>query len=185
MGFPTVWNTLCRTLSLDTIFPKIRMFGGSLMTYWSYDTIRDVDVINGCFWMIRREAIDQVGLLDERFFIYAEDKDWCKRFWDAGWKVVYLPQAQAIHYSHASSSNSPIRFHIEMQRANLQYWRKHHSRPAQAAFLLLTGLHHTIRLSGDLILYLLRPSVRSQSAFKIKKNIVTMRWLLGFKATQE
>ena len=98
MGFPTLWNTFCRALALDTLFPKSKLFGGYMMTFWPHDSIRDVNVINGCFWMVKREALDEVGLLDERFFIYAEDKDWCKRFWDAGWKVVYFPEAKAIHY---------------------------------------------------------------------------------------
>ena len=116
MGFPTLWNTSCRALALDTLFPKSKLFGGYMMTFWPHDSIRDVNVINGCFWMVKREALDEVGLLDERFFIYAEDKDWCKRFWDAGWKVVYFPEAKAIHYGGASSSNAPIKFHIEMQK---------------------------------------------------------------------
>jgi GT2 family glycosyltransferase len=180
MGFPTLWNTLCRASSLDTLFPKSKLFGGYLMTYWSHDTIREVDVINGCFWMVRREALDQVGLLDERFFIYAEDKDWCRRFWDSGWKVTYFPQAQSIHYGGASSSKAPIKFYIEMHRANLQYWRKHHGRTAQIGFLIITGFHHMIRLLGDAMIYIIKPEKRISTTFKIKRNIALIQWLAGF-----
>lgn len=180
MGFPTLWNTSCRALALDTLFPKSKLFGGYMMTFWPHDSIRDVNVINGCFWMVKREALDEVGLLDERFFIYAEDKDWCKRFWDAGWKVVYFPEAKAIHYGGASSSNAPIKFHIEMQKANLQYWQKHHNQIAQSAYLLITGLHHIIRFFGEIILYIIRPSKRTYIAHKIKRSLASIQWLLGF-----
>ena len=180
MGFPTIWNTFCRALLLDTLFPRSRLFSSYLRTFQKHDTIQYVDVINGCFWLISREALNQVGLLDERFFIYAEDKDWCKRFWDAGWKVVYFPQAQAIHYGGASSSNAPTRFYIEMYRANYEYWKKYHSRPAQLTFLLITGLHHIIRLIGEMMLLVIRPSKRSYVLNKIKRSIALIQWLLSF-----
>lgn len=180
MGFPTLWNTFCRAMSLDSLFPKSKLFGAYLMTFWPHNTTRAVDVLNGCFWMVKRAALDQVGLLDERYFIYAEDKDWCKEFWNSEWKVVFFHQAQAIHYGGASSSNAPIRFYIEMQRANLQYWKKHHSRPAQFVFLLLVGLQHIIRLFGGTVLYILKPSKKASAAFKIKRSMACIRWLLSF-----
>jgi len=68
-----------------------------LLSYWEHDTLRQVDILSGCFWLVRRGALENVGLLDERFFIYGEDIDWCKRFWTKGWKIVFVPSAQAIH----------------------------------------------------------------------------------------
>jgi GT2 family glycosyltransferase len=179
MGFPSIWNTFCRTFALDVLFPNTKLFSGYMMSYWPHNTTRDVDVINGCFWMIRRQAIDEVGLLDERFFMYAEDKDWCKRFWDAKWKIVYYPEAQAIHYGGASASNAPIKFYIEMYRANLQYWKKHHDRMAQAIFMVFIGLHHIMRLLGQIPLYIVRPAKRSQSLMKIKRSLASLHWLLS------
>ena len=180
MGFPSLWNTFCRAFALDSLFPKSKLFGGYLMRYWQYDKIKSVDVINGCFWMVRREALEEVGLLDERFFIYGEDVDWCKRFWDARWKVVYFPDAQAIHFGGASSSKSPIRFYIEMHRANLQYWKKYHGRKAQIGFLVITGLHHMIRLFGELMVYIVKPEKRTCTALKIKRSIASIQWVAGF-----
>lgn len=180
MGFPTLWNTFCRAVALDTIFPKVKIFGKYLMTPWQHNTIRDVDVINGCFWMVRHETLWRVGLLDERFFIYAEDKDWCKRFWAAGWKVVYFPNARAVHYGGASSSQAPIRFYIEMHRANLQYWKKHHARPTQIGFLIIMVLHHIIRLIGELILFIIKPEKRTSTKPKIKRSIACIQWVAGF-----
>ena len=134
-GFPTVWNMFCRALALESFFPGVPVFTGYSLRHWPQDTCRDVDILSGCFWLARRKALDEVGLLDESFFMYGEDMDWCKRFWKGGWKLAFVPSAEAIHYGGASSANAPVRFYIERHRADLQYWRKHHSRLAVACYL--------------------------------------------------
>ena len=121
------------------MFPRSRLFGGHLLTFWDHDETRPVDVINGCFWVLRKSALEQVGLLDERFFFYGEDVDWCRRFNLGGWRVVFFPEAEALHYGGASSANAPVKFAVEMQRANYQYWTKHHSRCGAYTFLLITS----------------------------------------------
>ena len=166
MGFPTLWNSLCRALALDSIFPGMKLFGGELMAYWPHDDIRSVDVINGCFWMVRRKALQAAGPLDERFFIYGEDIDWCKRFHDKGWKVVFYPEAEAVHYGGASSANAPLKFFIEMQRADYQYWKKHHTALASTAFLFIRLLHHAVRLPGGIASYPFRRKKRPKRFIK-------------------
>jgi GT2 family glycosyltransferase len=178
MGFPSLWNTLCRALALDSMFPRSRLFGSYLMTFSNHDVTQPVDVINGCFWVLRRSAMEQVGVLDEQFFMYGEDVDWCKRFNKGGWKVVFFAEAEALHYGGASSANAPVRFDIEMQRANYQYWTKHHSRLAAATFLLLSLLHHTVRITGEIAAYPLRRS-RTASTYKIKRGIASIKWIIG------
>jgi hypothetical protein len=153
MGFPTLWNMLCRAVGIDSLFPKVRLFGGHLMTFWPHDTLREVDVINGCFWMIRRSGIEQVGMLDENFFMYAEDVDWCKRFHDWGWKNVFYPDAEAVHYGGASSAAMPVRFYVEKQRANFQYWKKHHDRFSTAIYSSTLILHESSRALIYSLLY--------------------------------
>lgn len=185
MEYPTLWNTFCRTFALDDCFPQSKLFGGLLMKYWSHDSERCVDTLNGCFWMVRRDALNEVGLLDESFFIYGEDIDWCKRFREAGWAVVFSPGAQAIHYGGASSSNAPVRFYVEMQRANLQLCMKHHDRFTQLCFLLLTWVHHIIRVLGQLIIYTFKPQKRMQTQFKIRRSMECIRWLLSMSKTIE
>lgn len=179
MGFPNLWNNFCRAFALDSFFPKSRLFGGRLMAFSPHDTICGAEVLNGCFWMVRQEALDQVGLLDENFFIYGEDNDWCKRFGDAGWKVVFFPGAEAIHYGGASSSNAPVRFYIEMHRANLQYYKKHHNRLSLIGFILITWVHQLARVFGQAILYIINPSKKIQAAFKIKNSVACIRWLFN------
>ena len=124
---PTLWNNFCSAAGLAKLFPHSRLFSGEHMLYFKGDRTIEVDVLVGCFWVVRREAIDQFGMLDEGFFIYAEDVDWCKRCWGAGWRVVFYPGAQAIHYRGASTTKKdPVRFALTQQQSVLRYWKKHH-----------------------------------------------------------
>jgi hypothetical protein len=95
----------------------------------------------GAALMVRRKVIDQVGLMDEAYFMYSEELDWCRRIKDAGWRVVYFPRAEIVHYEGKSSEQAVTARHINFQRAKLRYFRKYHGRPACAllrAFLLLS-----------------------------------------------
>jgi GT2 family glycosyltransferase len=185
MRFPTIWNVFLRALSLDSVLKGPGILGGYLMTDFHFDQIRDVEVLNGWFWMTRREALDQVGLLDERFFMYGEDIDWCKRFHLAGWRIVFYPEAEALHYGGASSSKEPARFCVELQRANLQYWRKYHSRISLFFYLLAVWLSHALRLIGWGFVYLVKRSSRSKASFEVRQNCAGMHWLLGLKSVRE
>lgn len=98
------------------------------------DVIQDVDWITGAAMLARREAIEEVGLLDEGFFMYSEELDWCKRFLEAGWRVVYLPAAQIIHHVGKSSEQVVAARHIYFQTSKVRYFRKHQS-PLAAGIL--------------------------------------------------
>jgi GT2 family glycosyltransferase len=76
--------------------------------------------------LVRREVIDQVGKLDEGFFMYSEELDWCRRIKGAGWKIVYLPKAQVIHHLGKSSDQVVAQRHIYFQTSKVRYFRKHH-----------------------------------------------------------
>jgi len=178
-GFPTVWNMFCRALALDTIFPKIRLFTGYSLRYWPQETCRAVDILSGCFWLVRRQALADVGLLDESFFMYGEDMDWCQRFWKHGWKLAFVPSAEAIHYGGASSANAPVRFYIERHRADLQYWQKHHSSLAVASYFLITCLHLLLRLGGYFAALLFRPSARKTYQYKVRRSLAALSWMLS------
>jgi GT2 family glycosyltransferase len=176
-GFPTLWNMFCRALALDTIFHKSRLFTGYSLSHWRHDNLRPVDILSGCFWLVRKEALTRVGRLDEDFFIYGEDLDWCKRFWNQGWEVVYVPTAEAIHYGGASSANAPLRFFIERQRADLQYWRKHHSRPAVACFFLISCLHLALRALGYSLALGLNRHKRQAYRHKVERSLACLKWM--------
>ena len=96
----------------------------------------EVDAVNGAFMLCRAEAIREVGLLDEGYWLYMEDLDWCHRFWDAGWKVFYEPAAVALHVKGGSSARrraakQEIAFHRGMGR----FYRKHYAADHHSYFL--------------------------------------------------
>ncbi len=130
--------------------------------------------------MVRREALNLVGPLDERFFMYKEDVDWCKRFGEAGWAIVFCPEASAIHYGGASSSKAPARFMLEMENANVQYWKKHHSTAAEKIVRVISWVHYGIRLLGWAMTYLVRQKSRVIASDMVRKNAVCLSWLSGF-----
>src|ERR1035441_2337274 len=123
--FPTLWNNFCSATGLATAFKNSRFFAGEHMFYFPHDRTLPVDVLVGCFSMIRRETLERVGLLDEGYWMYGEDVDWCLRSWQSGWQVVFFPGAQAIHHRGTSSASAPVRFALAQQRSALYYWSKH------------------------------------------------------------
>ena len=175
---PTLWNTFCRSVALDDVLSRWSIFSGREMRHWDQTSQAEVEVLSGCFWMARRQAVEKVGGLDERFFFYAEDVDWCKRFWDGGWKVVFVPEATATHFGGGSSDNAPLRYSIEMLRANLAYWKKHYGAPGKAAFYLLCVLHHALRIAPRGLKLLLRGDASGETAFKFRRSLACLRWLL-------
>lgn len=181
-GFPSIWNVLCRALALDSMFPSLKIFTGYSLTSWSHNSLREVDIITGCFWLSHKKALDDVGVLDESFFIYGEDKDWCKRFWSAGWPVVFVPTAEAIHYGGGSSSNAPIRFFIEKQKANFYYWGKHHSGFEGSLYYMITFTHMILRCAGyslGLLIWPQNPNWR----YKVLRSWACIRWMVSEKKT--
>lgn len=103
------------------------------------DQPAEVDWVMGAAMLVRREVVEQVGGMDEGYFMYSEELDWCKRIKAAGWQVVYEPAAQIIHHSGKSSEQASTQRHIHFNRAKLRYFRKHHG-PAVAFFLRLVLL---------------------------------------------
>ncbi len=185
MRFPTLWNLFLRALFLDSIFKGSRVFGGYLMKDFQFDRTKDMEVLNGWFWMARREALTQAGLLDERFFMYAEDVDWCKQFHLAGWRVVFYPEAKALHYGGASAANAPSRFNVEMQRANLKYWKKYHGRISLFFYLLIGCLSYAIRAAGWGVVYLTKRSSRYRAEIEVQQYLKCLRWALDFRTLSE
>ena len=178
--FPSIWNNLCQATGLNKVFPKSAFFSEPLMKYWDHDSVRSVDVMSGCFWMVRRQATDEVGLLDEDFFIYGEDIDWCKRFHKAGWDVMFYPEAEAIHFGGASSSNAPVKFYLEMQKADLQYWRKHHGKSGQLTYWMIVLVRQLVRIPIYAFRYVFRAKNRETARFKLKRAFACIGFLFGF-----
>jgi hypothetical protein len=185
LRFPTLWNSFLRALALDSFFKGTGLLGGYVMGDFHFDRIMDVEILNGWFWLARREAIEQVGLLDERFFMYGEDMDWCRRFHSAGWRVVFYPEAEAIHFGGASSAHAPVRFYLEQQRAGILYWKKYHGRISTFFYLFTLWLNQALRILGHGLVYLAKRSSRPTAGYKVRQSYACMRWLMGAKALAE
>lgn len=176
--FPSLRNTLCHALFLNRIFPNVYMFRGREMLHYDFKKPQVIEVLSGCFLMIRREALKDVGLLDETFFIYGEDFDWGKRFYSAGWNPTMYPEAKAIHIGGASSSRANIRFLLEKMKADYQYWTKHHGFLVTRLFIAITVMEYTIRSIGWAVISLFRRKNREFSRHKMKASFVQAQWHL-------
>jgi GT2 family glycosyltransferase len=125
--FPTMLTAIFESTWLESVAPP-----AILRDYYTRDLpddeSADVDWVTGACLMVPRLVIDQVGPLDEEYFMYSEELDWCRRIKDAGWRVIYLPQAQIIHHVGKSSEQAVTDRHINFQRAKLRYFRKYHGR---------------------------------------------------------
>jgi len=144
-SFPTLWNNVCSATGLATTFKQCRILAGEHMLYFSHDRILPVDVLVGCFSMIRRETLDEVGLLDGDLFMYGDDVDWCRRCWNAGWQVVFFPGAEAIHDRGKITAPYPVRFAVAQQKSVLHYWRKHHGSRGVMGIWTIMFVRHLLR----------------------------------------
>lgn len=175
---PGLWNTFCRAVALDRLFGKYELFSGYEVPASQHERLHEAEVLSGCFCVARRSAVAQIGGFDERFFFYAEDIDWSKRFRDAGWKLAFVPEATATHFGGGSSSKTPLRFSIEILRATLAYWRKHHGVFGECACRLLLVLHHGLRLSIRSIQRAICLDRSERIRDKWTEDFASLRWLL-------
>ena len=112
-------------LGLHRLFPRSPTFGGYLLNYLDEDEEGEVAGVSGSCMLIRRELVDEIGYLDEGFFAYQEDADFCFRARKAGWKVYYVPEAQITHYGGLGGSGvDPYRSIVEWHRSYWRYYRK-------------------------------------------------------------
>lgn len=178
---PTVWNTICEFFLLYRVFPNSSWFAGFQMRSQKLVLNGMTETLSGCFLLARRAAVDKVGGLDEGFFFYAEDIDWCKRFWDAGWKLMFVPDAVATHFGGGSSANAPLRYCVEILRANLIYWKKHHGNFGRFGYWLLAIIQHGFRLMIRGVLRMTGIAKSDETRHKLKEHVVCLRWLLTGK----
>ena len=124
-SFPTPATSLYHLTRLDQLFPRSPRFARYDLRYLDPDIVTRVDAIVGAFMLVRREAILQVGLLDETFFMYGEDIDWAKRISDAGWEVWYNPTVTVTHVKEAASRHS-YRARVAFYEALTIFYAKHY-----------------------------------------------------------
>ena len=144
-GFPTLWRLATEYFFLRKLAPGTRALNAFYAGGFDHDEVREAEVVMGACMLVRRDAIDEVGPLDEAFFLFSEETDWCYRFRQAGWDVLFFPAAECVHVRGAAHGG---RLYRENLRGHLRFLRKHDgARTAERARRLLLA---ALRLRGVL-----------------------------------
>ncbi|NOX61029.1 MAG: glycosyltransferase family 2 protein [Chloroflexi bacterium] len=140
-AFPSPKSFIYRGIGLSKLFPNSPRFAQYNLTYLPEDEETEVDSVVGAFMLVRREAIEQAGLLDESFFMHGEDLDWAFRIKKAGWKVWYYPKVQVLHHKGAASKGNP-RVRVAFYQAMRIFVRKHYREQTSPLlyWLIMTGI---------------------------------------------
>lgn len=141
-SIPTPGIAFFRIIGLSRLFPKSKIMAKYNLTYLDPDKPEEVDAVSGAFLMIRRKVIDDIGMLDERFFMYGEDLDWCLRAKKAAWTVMYYPGAEIVHHKGECSRSNSRKAAFEFYRAMCLFHKKHlaeHYSPI-TNFIIYTGI---------------------------------------------
>ena len=127
-GFPSPMAAFCKMSGLSRLFPDHPSISRYHMTYLDPEQTAEVEVLSGSCMMVRKAAMDQVGLLDEDYFMYGEDIDWCYRIHKAGWKIFYVPTTEIIHFRGESGRGAPLRILYRKSQAMSIFVNKHMTR---------------------------------------------------------
>jgi N-acetylglucosaminyl-diphospho-decaprenol L-rhamnosyltransferase len=147
---------------LTRLFPRNTVSRDYLYLEWDHATLRAVDWASGACLMARRDVLDRVGGLDDGYFLFVEDMDWCRRVRDAGLDVLYVPQAEVTHRIGASRGPVPPRVMWERHRSMLRYVRKHFGWPRALVGLAAAGL--ALRGGVAIVIDSVRRALRSLGA---------------------
>jgi hypothetical protein len=146
-SFPTPWVAFTRLAGLSGLFPRSRLFGRYNLTYLSPDETYEIDAVSGSFMMLRRQVYQEVGGLDEAFFMYGEDLDWCYRIQREGWRIYYVHSTQIIHYKGESTRRSSVDEIRMFYEAMHLFVRKHLTRSVALTILVKLAIVLSSRLA--------------------------------------
>ncbi|MDH7515633.1 MAG: glycosyltransferase [Bacteroidota bacterium] len=146
-SFPSPWVAFTKLTGLSALFPRSRLFARYNMTYRSEDETYEVDAISGSFMMLRREVYERVGGLDESYFMYGEDLDWCHRIRQAGWRILYVHETKIVHYGGESTRRSSIDAQTLFYRAMEVFVRKNLAAPLPFRVLIHLGIRTRLLLT--------------------------------------
>jgi len=157
--FPTLMTAFMESTLLEQWFPGNRWarhyrMADRLEAASTPDTPQEVDWVTGACMLVRGRVLQQVGLLDERFFMYSEELDWCRRIVDAGWQVLYWPRAVVIHYEGQSSGQVIAARHIRFETSKILYFRKHHGWWQALVLRTFLLVSYLFRLGEESVKYL-------------------------------
>lgn len=122
---PTPWRTLVRVFHLDRLFPNHPRFRNFVLTQQPLpEASVFLEAISGAFMLVRRKALEHVGYLDEKYFLHCEDLDWCMRFRRAGWKILFVPSVEVVHYQGTCSKTRPVFVSWHKHQGMIRFYRK-------------------------------------------------------------
>ena len=146
-GFPSPWVAFCKTVGLSRAFPKSRTFNHYHLGYLDEFETNEVEVLAGAFMFMRRSVLDEIGLLDEAFFMYGEDIDLSYRIIKGGYKNYYLPDTSIIHYKGESTKKGSLNYVRAFYNAMIIFARKHFTGNKAALFVLMLQVAIYLRAS--------------------------------------
>lgn len=139
--FPTFLNLACQTFGLDRL-PGVPAFRKYRMLDWDRQSERYVQTVSGCYLMVRKQCVEKVGMLDEDFFFFGEETDWCRRIREAGWRVAFAPVGCITHLGGGSSGTLNHKRDLMLTEATVRLHRKHSGIiTALSVYLLLLGFN--------------------------------------------
>lgn len=145
--FPTPWNVFLASTGLSRFFPRARLVDDMS---WDHASVRECDWVPGCYYLVRREMIERVGLFDPRYFLYYEEVDHCRAVRQAGWIVIFYPLTEVVHLGGESAvSDGPLtaagrQVSALKSESELLYLRKHYGVTGVLAATFLTTLGNAI-----------------------------------------
>lgn len=139
---PSLSREFWRLFHLDALSP----YAVYPLTKWETSQPQEVDVLMGACLLLRKEVLDQVGFLDEDYFIYSEEVDLCYRIQRAGWRIYWVPQAEVVHFGGQSTRQVPTEMFLNLYHSNIKYFRKHYGWSAAQIYKLILGVAALARL---------------------------------------
>jgi GT2 family glycosyltransferase len=155
---PRLSRELWRLLHLDALYP----YAEYPVHRWDDTRLRRVDTVLGACLIVRRAALERVGLLDERFFIYSEEVDLCTRMRSAGWHVYWVPGIEVMHRGAESTRQVAALMFLRLYQAKIQYFRKHKGRIGAHVYKFILAIAATLRLMMSPAAWLERADARAR-----------------------
>ena len=157
---PTPLKSLINVLKLSKLFKKYPQIGINLAGQPLPDRPVPIEAISGAFMFVRRSAAEQVGPMDDGFFVHCEDLDWCLRFGVAGWKVLFVPDIEVIHAKGACSAQRPIRVEWHKHKGMIRFYRKHFRRRYPSGLMYLVAVAVWVRFVLSAAMIFLKRTIR-------------------------
>ncbi|MGW8181955.1 MAG: glycosyltransferase family 2 protein, partial [bacterium] len=173
---PTVFREAWRLFHLDSFWPV----GSYRMSGWRKDVPRKVDVLMGACILVRKEALEQCGLLDESFFIYSEDQDLCRRLRSGDWGLFWEPRAKVVHHGGQSTRQVKGEMFLRLYREKVAYFRRHHGTTSAMLYKLVLLMASIVRQLLSPLAFLKGGNERAETFELLRHYRRLVRELPGF-----